>query len=52
MLHFVALVLSVAGALFISQPQFLFGVMEGSSQSPIGYLTVLEVIVYFCWLCL
>eukprot|EP00439_Symbiodinium_sp_Y106_P001039 s4563_g1.t1 len=37
MLHFLALVLSVAGALFISQPQFLFGITEGSKQSPLGY---------------
>ncbi|CAE7248273.1 unnamed protein product [Symbiodinium natans] len=37
MLHFLALILSVTGALFISQPQFLFGVAEGSEQSPLGY---------------
>ena len=36
-LHFFALLLSVAGALCISQPQFLFGVVEGTGQSPIGY---------------
>ncbi|CAE7203677.1 unnamed protein product [Symbiodinium natans] len=35
--HFVALVLSVTGAICISQPQFLFGIVEGSKQSPLGY---------------
>ena len=37
MLHFLALVLSVTGAVFISQPQFLFGSSEGSKQSSLGY---------------
>ena len=36
MLHLLALLLSVAGALCISQPQFLFGDV-GEQQSPLGY---------------
>ena len=41
LMHFLALGLSLAGALCISQPEFLFGRPEGQHHSPLG-----------CWLAL
>ena len=35
--HLVALIASVTGAICISQPQFLFGAPDGAEQSPLGY---------------
>ncbi|CAE7302870.1 putative transport protein [Symbiodinium microadriaticum] len=40
-LHLFALILSVAGALCISQPQFLFGSIQGAGESPAGYCIAL-----------
>lgn len=41
LLHFFALVISAVGAIFISKPEFIFGLEEGEHRSNLGSVLAL-----------